>query len=363
MSLFKNPVKKIQKSKKMVILKPAEPSIQIENELEEVLSRLFKALYRPIAKILVQENVVDNQNQVLNSQEDLIREIKNNRLLYDGNGFVYTNTYRANTRITKELQRLGAIFNNIQKKWFVPVESLPFEITSAINKVQVLQNTLTNRLTNYINGNNLNVFLLQEFKTSFKDVYYKLINDVISQSKNNLTEEGISINLKFDKQITEQIAQDYTNNLDLYIKNFTERQIQDLRQIINDNVSQGLRKEMLIEKIQDRFNVSKTKAKFLARQETSLLTSNIQKQNMQRAGIEYYMWDSSRDSRVRPDHAELNNKIFRFDNPPVVNKKTGARANAGEDFGCRCVQRPVIVNIENLRPFYENGYTYYKFVS
>ena len=361
--LFRNPIKQIQRENKMVVLKPVEPNVSLEEDLQQALSLLFKKLYQPLAKILVEEGLAEYQINVLNSRYGLLQAIKSNKLLYDGSGFVYTSGYKPNTQITKDLQRLGAIFSKAQNKWYVAPEFLSLEIVETINTISLIQNSLTNKLADYTTSlNNLNYILIQDFKTRFQDIYYNIINNVIRQSKTNLIEEGISINLKFDKKITEQIAQDYTNNLDLYIKNFTNTQINQLRQIIEKNVNQGLRKEMLIEEIQEKFNISKSKAKFLARQETALLTSNIQKQNMQRAGIEYYMWDSSRDNKVRPDHAELNGKIFRFDTPPVVNQKTGARANAGEDFGCRCVQRPVIVNIENLRPFYENGYTYYKFV-
>ena len=361
---FQNPVKKIQNSKKEVILSGAEPSEILENELENVINLLFKNIYKPLAKLLVEEGIADTQKDVLNSEFNLLQAIKNNQLLYDGSGFVYTKTYKANTNLTKELQTLGAVFNNKQKKWFINASVLPDEVILAINQIQAMQYSLATKLGNYTNQlNSANVILLQEFKTKFKEIYYNIIENVIKQNKQNLTAEGIAIKLKFDDVILEQIASEYTNNLQLYINTFTQEQITQLRQIVSNNVDRGLRKENLIQEIQERFDVSKSKAKFLARQETSLLTANIQKQNMLRAGIEYYVWDSSRDRKVRPDHAVLNGKIFRFDNPPIVNQKTGARANAGEDFACRCVSRPLLINIDKLKPFYENGYTYYKVVN
>lgn len=50
--------------------------------------------------------------------------------------------------------------------------------------------------------------------------------------------------------------------------------------------------------------------------------------------IEYYVWTSQQDGRVRKNHAERNNQIFRWDTPP-----TGGHPST--DFGCRCYARPL----------------------
>ncbi len=362
--LFQNPIQKALNKNKVIELQGAEPNAELENELEKLLNAFFKGLYKPLAHILKQENIIETQGEVLNSIADLITLIKQNKIIYDGSGFVYTTQYKANTNITKEFQKLGGVFNSSQKKWYINTLRLPIKVIDAINEINTTQMNLSKNFANYQQTIDLTkLTLLQEFKTKFENIYYEIIKNVIKQNTQNLSAQDLKIKLNFDEATLRQIASEYTNNLDLYINNFTTTQIQDLRQIIYSNVNLGLRKENLIQEIQERFDVSKSKAKFLARQETSLLTANIQKQNMLRAGIEYYVWDSSRDRKVRPDHAALNGKIFRFDNPPIVNQKTGARANAGEDFACRCVSRPLLINIDKLKPFYENGYTYYKVVN
>ena len=57
--------------------------------------------------------------------------------------------------------------------------------------------------------------------------------------------------------------------------------------------------------------------------------------------MEEYVWSTSQDSRVRDSHRRLNRKKFRWDDPPVVDPKTGRRCHPGEDYGCRCVALPV----------------------
>lgn len=43
----------------------------------------------------------------------------------------------------------------------------------------------------------------------------------------------------------------------------------------------------------------------------------------------------------------LNHKRFRWDNPPVVDEKTGRRCHPGKDYQCRCCALPVF-NIKTV---------------
>lgn len=45
--------------------------------------------------------------------------------------------------------------------------------------------------------------------------------------------------------------------------------------------------------------------------------------------------------RTRPDHLRLNGQKFRWEDPPVVNPRTGERGHPGHDPRCRCYAEPV----------------------
>lgn len=49
-------------------------------------------------------------------------------------------------------------------------------------------------------------------------------------------------------------------------------------------------------------------------------------------GIEYYVWNTQHDARVREGHAERDGEIFRWDDPPEG-------GHPSQDFGCRCYAR------------------------
>ena len=59
------------------------------------------------------------------------------------------------------------------------------------------------------------------------------------------------------------------------------------------------------------------------------------------AGFGRYVWVTRRDDRVRPDHARLDGGIFRWDDPPVVDLRSGRRGHPSRDYGCRCVASPL----------------------
>ena len=45
--------------------------------------------------------------------------------------------------------------------------------------------------------------------------------------------------------------------------------------------------------------------------------------------------------RTRSGHLALNGKTFRWDDPPVINARTGERGHPGHDRNCRCYAEPV----------------------
>lgn len=51
-------------------------------------------------------------------------------------------------------------------------------------------------------------------------------------------------------------------------------------------------------------------------------------------GIDYYVWTTQRDGRVREGHADRDDRIFRWDDPPEG-------GHPSQDFGCRCYARPL----------------------
>ena len=97
----------------------------------------------------------------------------------------------------------------------------------------------------------------------------------------------------------------------------------------------------LSKQIRERYGVSKSKSRMLARDQVGKLNAQITQHQQQNVGSNKYKWKTTGDGRVRSRHKELNNKICSWDDPPVVDKRTGRKAHPGDDYQCRCIAIPV----------------------
>lgn len=121
-----------------------------------------------------------------------------------------------------------------------------------------------------------------------------------------------------------------------------ERARREVEAIIEDPLRQGSRVEAIRKEIEERLGVVRSRAELIARDQTLKLYGQIQEERQQAAGVERYVWSTSDDERVRPDHEDLDGTTQSWDSPPIVDKRTGRRAHPGGDFQCRCAAIPVL---------------------
>jgi len=119
------------------------------------------------------------------------------------------------------------------------------------------------------------------------------------------------------------------------IKSLVGQELVEITQLLEASEATGARVEVLRESIQQRFNVTKSKAALLARDQTLSLNAQIARTRQQNLGIIQYIWTTSQDERVRPEHAELDGTIQSWAVPPPP-------GHPGEDYQCRCVAFPVL---------------------
>ena len=125
------------------------------------------------------------------------------------------------------------------------------------------------------------------------------------------------------------------------IKTIPADTLGDMRVIVKEGFVNGKSTTKIMKEIQHKYNVGKSHAQFLARDQIGKLNASINEAQQRDAGIEEYIWDDCGDSRVRESHKALNGKRFRWDDPPVVDVKTGRRCHPGQDYRCRCRAKPV----------------------
>jgi SPP1 gp7 family putative phage head morphogenesis protein len=122
------------------------------------------------------------------------------------------------------------------------------------------------------------------------------------------------------------------------IKSLVGQELVDITRLLES--FEGIQVDVLRRQIQERFNVTRSKAALLARDQTLTLNSQIARVRQTNVGITHYIWTTSGDERVRQTHRDLDGTTQRWDTPPDVGG--GRTAHPGEDFQCRCTAFPVL---------------------
>jgi SPP1 gp7 family putative phage head morphogenesis protein len=109
-----------------------------------------------------------------------------------------------------------------------------------------------------------------------------------------------------------------------------------------EGISQGRRADEIARDIMATGEVTKSRATLIAVTEVSRTSSELTKARAEYVGSVEYIWRTAGDTDVRRDHEILDGKVFRWDTPPIADRRTGARAHPGCIYRCRCYPEPII---------------------
>lgn len=110
----------------------------------------------------------------------------------------------------------------------------------------------------------------------------------------------------------------------------------------------GTRAGNMAEQIKEYFpEASEAKADLIARTETSKASTALTKARSQAVGVNWYVWRTSRDARVRNSHVRMDGVLVKWTDPPSPEALDGERRtyghyHCGDIFNCRCYPEPVI---------------------
>lgn len=163
-----------------------------------------------------------------------------------------------------------------------------------------------------------------------------------------------------------KIAQDYTYNMDYWVKNWKAKEIVKMRRDVLDMVQKGARTETIKKYFQSRWGIAERKAEFLARNESGIASSVIKAAHYQDMGCTHFMWLKSTSREKRPLHLEYaketdnqygigGTNIFSFADPPIIEqiktgesyipKPNGQKGLPQQTYNCSCN----LVGVKNLQ--------------
>ena len=295
------------------------------------------------------------KSNTLYNDDSVIRQALQNGSIYYQDGAFYSKTGRFSNAVSKELENIGAKYSSYRKAFLLEKSKVPVEIlwqidtlkAQAAQKVAALQTFLTYQLGELGKEEKKLVF-----DTAVESIMQDLQDRVYKNAKAKKIELITPKLTEFRKNI---IAQKYTENLEFWIKNWTGEEIVSMRNVVGQMVNEGKSLITIREYIAKEFGISQRHAKFLARNESAIATTSYLQAKYMEEGFTHYKWITNIDGRERPLHKELNGHIFRFDEPPIIDDRTGQKGNPGETYNCRCTFTPVINKewLENRRKLFK----------
>lgn len=326
-------------------LKPIKEYPGYQDLIEKKIVKLFlDELYTPIIIMLNQPvSTIKNSKMGISI---LINAIKEEKIYYSEGQFYG----KFNAYISKELQFHGAKWDKKNNSYKIEMSQLPMDVRLVIAVSQVSIDDKLKKIERK----------LEEIAS--EDLSDKLnISSILDRNLFKLEKdfqksiENITVEPQLTDEQRKKLADEWENNMRLYIKTFSDDQIKELRQKVKENVNLGIRRENLIKIFQESYGVTYNKAKFWAHQETNLMMAKYKETKYVSAGIPEYKWacvhmphQSSpqaiyKPGDVRYSHGILEGKIFNWNDPPVTTPPDQAqrRNNPGQDYNCRCFAIPV----------------------
>lgn len=321
------------------------PTVQYRRQDGEIISDILEAffyelIYAPLLEVVNKEIPGGIKlNAASDSPETrLMMKLQNGDIVYDGEFF--TGTFDA--RSSRQIREMGGEWDRLRKAFKLSPGKLTPNIKVAISASRDRLQKINAGMKNVLGDIEAKIDPAIE-KLDLSEGIDKVIAGLQAQTINALKAIGVQYTLTHKQK--ETIKKDYSNNMKLYIKGWAEEHIKTLRKDVEANALDGYRFSRLQSTLEHRYGTSKSKAEFLAQQETSLFMAKFRQQRFLDAGVNFYVWQTVGDGKVREDHKKLNGRIFQFGDPPQVaapTKKSPARfAEPGEDFRCRCIARPV----------------------
>lgn len=99
----------------------------------------------------------------------------------------------------------------------------------------------------------------------------------------------------------------------------------------------------VLETLNHQEGITQRRARFIAEDQTRKVTTAMNSARMQATGIREFEWiHSGGGAEPRRLHVQLHGQVFRFDDLPVIDERTGERGLPGQLPNCRCTLRPVL---------------------
>lgn len=183
----------------------------------------------------------------------------------------------------------------------------------------------------------------------------QMINDVLTQSSAQLNmnlhdvADRLAIQTTMSTPRMRDIVEASTKNSVGLIVRIPQQYLADVQVQVMSAITTGSGLDKLVPYLTKRYHGDARHARFVALDQVRKASESVNAERLQALGVEEYVWIHVGGERYpRKLHQSYSGRTFRYDEPPIIDERTGARGKPGDAINCRCRQRAV-VNFTKLR--------------
>ncbi len=168
------------------------------------------------------------------------------------------------------------------------------------------------------------------------------VSDFNRQQFQRIAQATLGVTLKLNEPYLSEQLDSFARENARLIKSIPGDELDRIEGLVQRGLRAGRGYDDLAKEVRHRVDVSESRSRLIARDQTQKLNSNLTELRQKEVGVRSYIWQTSRDERVRSRHAANQGKEFRWDDPP-------SSGHPGAGVNCRCYAAPV------LEPIFEQA--------
>ncbi|MDE1905351.1 MAG: minor capsid protein [Rhodospirillales bacterium] len=154
--------------------------------------------------------------------------------------------------------------------------------------------------------------------------------------------EGFRVDTGLTDPRLQEIVKASTEQAVGLIKRIPERYLGDVQGEVMRSITSGRGMQDLVPYLTEKYQGQVKWARHVAMDQTRKSFAAINQVRLQKAGCESYRWlHTGGGQHPRKEHIEMSGKEFRWDDPPIIDRKTGERGHPGAAIFCRCIAVPI----------------------
>lgn len=126
------------------------------------------------------------------------------------------------------------------------------------------------------------------------------------------------------------------------IKSIPAHYMEQVQGSVMRSIADGNGLADLVPAIEKYDGMTQRRAHNIALDQTRKTYNAVSRDKMQALGVTHYRWlHSGGSNEPREDHIAMSGNIYAFDDPPVIDQRTGERGIPGQAVNCRCTMQPI----------------------